>query len=128
MQLTEEEWKARLSPEQYAILREKGTEVAFTGKLLNNKDTGDYVCAACGARLFKSDHKFESGTGWPSFYDVASSDAVVLSDDTSHGVRRVEVACRNCGGHLGHVFDDAFNQPGGKRYCINSTSLNFTKN
>ena len=127
MQLSEEEWKERLSPEQYKILREKGTEVPFTGPLLNNHDKGDYVCAACGAVVFKSDHKFESGSGWPSFYDVAASDAIKLSDDTSMGMQRIEVQCANCGGHLGHVFDDAYDQPGGKRYCINSISIDFKK-
>jgi peptide-methionine (R)-S-oxide reductase len=128
MELTEEEWQARLTPEQYRILRQKGTEAAFTGQLLDNKDSGDYMCAACGAVLFKSDHKFESGSGWPSFYDVAGSDAVKLHDDNSLGVQRTEVTCANCGGHLGHVFDDAYDQPGGKRYCINSMSLGFKKN
>ena len=127
MQLSEEEWKERLSPEQYKILREKGTEVPFTGTLLNNHDKGDYVCAACGAVVFKSDHKFESGSGWPSFYDVAASDAIKLSDYTSMGMQRIEVQCANCGGHLGHVFDDAYDQPGGKRYCINSISIDFKK-
>ena len=127
MQLSEEEWKARLTPEQYNILREKGTETPFTGELLDNHQQGDYMCAACGAVLFKSDHKFESGSGWPSFYDVAKSDAVKLNDDTSLGVQRVEAVCSNCGSHLGHVFDDAVDQPGGKRYCINSCSLDFKK-
>ncbi len=125
MQLTNEDWKNRLTPGQYKILREKGTEPPFTGHLLNNKDTGDYTCAACGTILFKSDHKFDSGSGWPSFYDVASSDKVKLLDDTSLGVARVEVECGTCDGHLGHVFDDAYDQPGGKRYCINSASLDF---
>lgn len=127
MQLSEEEWQARLTHEQFRILRQKGTDAPFTGQLLSNKDSGDYVCTACGAVLFKSDHKFDSGTGWPSFYDVARSDAVKLQDDTSLDVPRVEVICANCGGHLGHVFDDAYDQPGGKRYCINSVSLDFKK-
>ena len=127
MQLTEEEWKAKLTPEQYKILREKGTETPFTGELLDNYDKGDYICAACGSVLFKSDHKFESGSGWPSFYDVAQSDSVKLIDDTSLGMSRVEAVCSNCGGHLGHVFDDADDMPGGKRYCINSCSLDFKK-
>lgn len=127
MQLSEEEWKKKLTPEQYKILRQKGTETPFTGELLDNKETGDYKCAACGNILFKSNHKFDSGTGWPSFYDVAGSDKVVLENDNSLGVPRVEVLCANCGGHLGHVFDDAFDQPGGKRYCVNSCSLDFDK-
>lgn len=125
MKLTDEEWKARLTKQQYNILRQKGTEAPFTGELLNNKDSGDYTCAACGSILFKSDHKFDSGTGWPSFYDVASSAKVKLVEDNTLGMHRVEVLCANCGGHLGHVFDDAVEQPGGKRYCINSCSLDF---
>lgn len=128
MKLTDEEWKARLTPQQYAILRQKGTEAPFTGELLNNKDSGDYRCAACGNILFKSDHKFDSGSGWPSFYDVAASDKIKLVDDTTLGVHRTEVECAKCGGHLGHVFDDAYDQPGGKRYCINSCSLDFKPN
>lgn len=127
MKLTDQEWKERLTPEQYEVLRQKGTEAPFTGELLNNKDSGDYTCAACGAIVFKSDHKFDSGSGWPSFYDVAGSDAIVLIDDTSYGMRRVEVTCAQCGGHLGHVFNDAYDQPGGQRYCINSASLDFKK-
>jgi peptide-methionine (R)-S-oxide reductase len=127
MELTEEEWQARLTPEQYETLRKRGTDIPFTGKLLNNKEKGDYTCAACGNVLFKSDHKFDSGSGWPSFYDLAGSDAVTLIDDTSAGMHRTEVECANCGGHLGHLFDDAYDQPGGKRYCINSTSLAFNK-
>lgn len=125
MQLTDEEWQKRLTPQQYNILRQKGTEAPFTGELLDNKQDGSYACAACGTVLFKSDHKFDSGSGWPSFYDVAASDAVVLQDDDTLGVHRVEVTCAACGGHLGHVFDDAYDQPGGKRYCINSASLDF---
>lgn len=125
LQLSEEEWKKRLTPEQYRILRQQDTETPFTGELLNVKDDGMYVCAACGATLFSSKHKFESGSGWPSFYDIAKSDAVTLLDDTSLDVPRVEVKCANCGSHLGHVFDDAYDQPGGQRYCINSTALNF---
>lgn len=123
--MTDDEWKARLTPEQYEILRNKGTETPFTGELLDNKGVGDYTCAACGAILFKSDHKFDSGSGWPSFYDVAGTDTVVLTDDNSLGMHRVEATCANCGGHLGHVFNDAFDQPGGQRYCINSASLDF---
>lgn len=127
MKLTEDQWKDRLTPQQYNILRKKGTEAPFTGDLVDNKNTGDYKCAACGSILFKSDHKFDSGTGWPSFYDVAGSDKVKLIDDNSMGMHRVEAECTNCGGHLGHVFDDAVDQPGGKRYCINSCSLDFNK-
>src|SRR5437868_6544035 len=111
MKLSEEEWKKKLTPEQYRILRQKGTEAPFTGELLAEKRDGMFKCAACGADLFKSDHKFESGSGWPSFYDVAGSDAVVLEDDNSLGMHRVEVNCKNCGSHLGHVFDDG---PGDK--------------
>lgn len=127
MNLTEEEWKDRLTSEQYQVLRKKGTETPFSGALLNNKDIGNYVCAACGNVLFKSGHKFDSGTGWPSFYDVAGSGAIDLRRDTSLGMERTEVTCKNCGGHLGHLFDDARDQPTGQRYCINSVSLNFNK-
>jgi peptide-methionine (R)-S-oxide reductase len=119
-----DEWKHKLTPEQYAVLREKGTEAPFTGKYVHTKDKGMYACAACGLELFSSDTKFDSGTGWPSFTDVAKSDAVVLHDDHSHGMHRVEVTCKRCGGHLGHVFDDG---PTGTRYCINSCSLDFKK-
>lgn len=119
------DWKKELTPDQYRILREKGTEAPFTGKLLHQKGTGDYVCAACGAVVFKSDTKFDSGSGWPSFYDVADTSAVRLLEDKSHGMSRVEVACANCGSHLGHVFNDAPDQPTGMRFCINSASLDF---
>ena len=124
-QFTEEELKKKLAPEQYHILREKGTEAPYTGKLLNNKEKGSYVCPVCGAELFKSDHKFDSGSGWPSFYDVASTGAVKLSEDNSHGTRRIEATCATCGSHLGNVFNDAKDQPTGQRYCINSASLAF---
>ena len=127
MQLSNEEWKKRLTPDQFRVLRQKDTEAPFTGELLQNKESGMYVCAACGSDLFRSDHKFDSGTGWPSFYDIASSEAITLEEDTSHGMSRVEVLCATCGGHLGHLFEDAFDQPGGKRYCINSCSLDFNK-
>lgn len=127
MQLSEDEWQQKLTHEQYEILRNKGTEPPFSGKLLHNKEKGSYVCAACGNQLFSSDHKFDSGSGWPSFYDVSLSDAVELHRDNSHGIERTEVTCKKCGGHLGHVFDDAYDQPGGKRYCINSVSLDFNK-
>lgn len=126
MELTEEEWKAKLTPEQYHVLREKGTEMAGTGKLLHQKGEGDFTCGACSAVVFKSDTKFDSGSGWPSFYDPANTDAVKLITDGSHGMARTEVTCANCGGHLGHVFNDAFDQPSGQRFCINSASLDFT--
>lgn len=122
---SDEEWKKKLTPDQYRVLREKRTEAPFTGKLLHNKKTGKYVCAACGATLFDSGSKFDSGSGWPSFYDVASTEAVRLVEDTSHGMQRVEVQCAQCGGHLGHVFNDAPEQPTGMRFCINSCSLDF---
>lgn len=122
---SDDEWKDTLTPEQYNILREKGTEAPFTGKLLHEKGTGDFVCAACGAVVFKSDTKFDSGSGWPSFYDPANTEAVRLVEDTSHGMHRVEVTCANCGSHLGHVFNDAPDQPTGMRFCINSAALDF---
>jgi peptide-methionine (R)-S-oxide reductase len=125
MPKNEDEWKEKLTPEQYAVLREKGTDAPFSGKLVNNHDTGDYVCAACGTTLFDSKTKFESGSGWPSFYDSAHSDAVKLIVDNSHGIQRTEVTCATCGGHLGHLFNDAYDQPTGNRFCINSTSLDF---
>lgn len=125
MKNTDDEWKKKLTPDQYRVLREKGTETPFTGKLLHQKGTGDYVCAACGAVVFKSGTKFDSGSGWPSFYDPASTDAVRLIEDDSHGMNRVEVTCANCGSHLGHVFNDAPDQPTGMRFCINSASLDF---
>lgn len=125
MKLSEEEWKKKLTPEQYRILREKGTESPFTGELLHNKGNGMYACAACGAELFDSKTKFDSGSGWPSFYDVAGSDTVKLVDDDSLGMHRTEVVCANCGGHLGHLFEDAPQTPTGQRFCINSCSLEF---
>lgn len=120
----ESEWQTCLTPEQYRILREKGTELPFTGALTHNKKGGNYLCAGCGAVLFKSGTKFDSGTGWPSFYDAAKSDAVEKHEDVSLGIRRTEVSCARCGGHLGHVFDDG-PQPTGLRYCINSAALKF---
>jgi peptide-methionine (R)-S-oxide reductase len=124
-QFTDEELRKKLTPEQYGILREKGTEAPFTGKLLHNKEAGTYVCPVCGNELFMSDTKFDSGSGWPSFYEVASTGAVNLVEDNSGGMRRVEVECAKCGSHLGHVFNDAPDQPTGQRFCINSASLEF---
>ena len=121
----DEDWKKTLSKEAYQVLREKGTELSGTGKLLHNKASGMYTCAGCGAQLFASDTKFDSGTGWPSF-DKAIPGAVVFHEDVSHGMRRVEVTCKKCGGHLGHVFDDGPTKTG-KRFCINSCALDFKK-
>lgn len=122
---SEEEWKKQLTPEQYHILRERGTETPFTGALYHNKDKGEYHCAACGALLFTSETKFESGSGWPSFYDVAAEGTIELSKDTSYNMERVEVTCATCGSHLGHLFNDGPAETTGKRYCINSCSLSF---
>jgi peptide-methionine (R)-S-oxide reductase len=127
MDLSEDDWKQKLTPEQYRVLREKGTEAPFTGKLLENHDSGDYTCAACGQVVFKSGTKFESGSGWPSFYDPANTAAVKLIEDNSHGMQRTEVVCSNCGSHLGHLFHDAYDQPTGDRFCINSAALDFKK-
>jgi peptide-methionine (R)-S-oxide reductase len=124
IKLTEEEWKKKLTPEEYHILREKGTERPFSGKLLENKKKGKYVCAGCGNELFDSDDKFDSGTGWPSFTEPSEKDNVEEHDDLSYGMARTEVLCSKCGGHLGHVFDDG-PKPTGKRYCMNSSSLKF---
>ncbi len=121
-----EDWKDKLTPEQYHVLREKGTEAPFTGKFWNHHEQGMYTCAACGAELFSSDAKFESGTGWPSFDKPENTKNVILRDDTSHGMVRTEVVCKNCGGHLGHVFNDGPKSTG-QRFCINSCSLDFKK-
>jgi peptide-methionine (R)-S-oxide reductase len=119
---TDEEWRSELSPEQYEVLRRKGTERPWSHPLNDEKAQGVYTCAGCGAELFASDAKFESGTGWPSFFQPAGSDAVDTERDVSHGMIRTEVVCSNCGGHLGHVFEDGPN-PTGLRYCINGCAL-----
>ena len=119
---TDDEWRRELTPEQYRILRQKGTERAFTGPLVNDHEPGRFLCAGCGAELFRADEKFESGSGWPSFTRPAAPRAVEATRDSSHGMERVEIHCRRCGGHLGHVFQDG-PPPTGERYCINSASL-----
>jgi peptide-methionine (R)-S-oxide reductase len=120
---TEAEWRSELTPEQYAVLRQHGTERAFTGQYVNTKTPGTYLCAACGQPLFESGTKFESGSGWPSFWDVVEKGNVELHQDNSYGMRRIEALCSRCGSHLGHVFEDGPRDKTGLRYCINSLSL-----
>ena len=123
---SDQEWKKQLSPEQYDICRQKGTERAFTGQYHDSKEKGVYECICCGAELFSSDTKFNSGTGWPSFWAPADPAQVQQEEDSSHGMRRVEVMCKKCGAHLGHVFDDG-PRPTGQRFCINSAALRLKK-
>ena len=122
--MSEDKWKLTLSPEQFKVLRECGTEPPFTGKYVNHKENGIYVCAGCGNELFSSNTKFESGSGWPSFWDQVSEDSIERREDNSLWMKRIEIVCKKCGGHLGHIFDDGPN-PTGLRYCVNSLSLDF---
>jgi len=124
MNKKKDEWEVTLSPEQFKVLRECGTEPPFTGKYVNHKDDGIYVCAGCGNELFSSDTKYESRSGWPSFWNQTSEDSTERRIDNSSGMKRIEIICKKCGGHLGHVFDDGPN-PTGLRYCVNSLSLDF---
>jgi peptide-methionine (R)-S-oxide reductase len=124
---TEEEWKKELTPEEYRILREKGTEAPGSGELYHNKESGMYVCRACGAELFSSDAKYDSGSGWPSFWQAVDPSKITKAVDESFGMIRTEIMCARCGSHLGHVFDDGPKETTGKRFCVNSASLKFRK-
>ena len=122
---TEQEWREQLTDQQYQVLRQAGTERPFTGEYVDTEDDGTYICAACGNRLFSSETKFHSGSGWPSFWDVIGQGNVELQDDSSHGMKRSEIRCANCGSHLGHIFEDGPRDKTGIRYCINSAALDF---